>query len=452
MAGESRITSGYDGLNLPYSPEAEQAVLGAILLEPTCLDHIMEILPSPEYFHLANHRKIYSVMLGKIASGEKIDFITVLNALRGEKGFDEQTDKTYLLQLSNLVPSIQNVDNYAQIVREKYNLRALITTAREIIENTADANADASQMLDSAEEKIMGIRGERRVTGLQHIKEILFKAFDSLEQISQAGAENMYVPTGIPDLDSIISGLNKSDLVLLAARPGVGKTSFALNIARHAALHSGKRVAFFSLEMSREQIVLRLMSAEALVQSEKFRNGKLDDNDWKKIASAIDVLGKSEMYFDDTSSITVPEMKARLRRMGGVDLVVIDYLQLMSSGKRIENRVQEVSEITRGLKTMAKEFDVPVLTLSQLSRSTETRTSHRPMLSDLRESGSIEQDADIVMFLYRDEYYDKSAENQNEGNIAEVIVEKNRHGARGTVKMGWIGKFTKFRTIANQEQ
>ena len=446
MDNQLKITSGYDGLNLPYSPEAEQSVLGAVLLDSSCLDRVMDVLPTPEYFHLSKHQTIYSIMLEKITNGEKIDFVTVLDRMRAEKDYDELNDKTYLLQLANLVPSIANVEIYAGIVREKYEIRALIVTARDIVEAAADGNGDPAELLDSAEEKIMGIRSEKRTSGLQHVRDVLIKAYDNIEQLSQPGSDSLRVPTGISELDEMISGLNKTDLILLAARPGMGKTSFALNIVRYAALCASKKVAFFSLEMSREQLVTRLLSCEALVPSEKLRSGKLQDSDWRKIATASDVLSKAEMYFDDAPNITVPEMKARLRRLGGVDLVVIDYLQLMSTGKRTENRVQEISEITRNLKILAKEFEVPVLTLSQLSRSTESRTSHKPMLSDLRDSGSIEQDADIVMFLYRDDYYkddEKDAETKD-NNQSECIVSKNRHGRTDSVKLHWQGEFTRF--------
>ncbi len=446
MDQKLNVTSGYDGLSLPYSPEAEQSVLGAVLLDAGCLDHLMEILPSPNYFHLAKHRTIYAIMLEKLTAGERIDFVTVLDRLREQKDYDELNDKTYLLQLANLVPSIANVETYANIVREKYNIRSLITTARDIVEQASAGGSDTAALMDSAEEKIMSIRGTDRNSGLEHIRSILVKAYDTIEKLSQPGSETLRVPTGISDLDDVIFGLNKTDLILLAARPGMGKTSFALNIVRHAALHAGKKVAFFSLEMSKEQLVMRLLSSEALVASEKLRSGKLQDNDWRKIAEASDVLSRAELYFDDTPGITVPEMKARLRRLGNVDLVAIDYLQLMSSGRRSENRVQEISEITRNLKILAKEFDVPVLTLSQLSRSTESRAGHKPMLSDLRDSGSIEQDADIVMFLYRDDYYKDEAKEDSkaDNNESECIVAKNRHGRTDSVKLHWQGEFTRF--------
>ncbi len=443
---EYEVTAGYDGMSLPYSPEAEQSVLGAILLDASCLDRVMDILPTPAYFHLTKHRMIYSAMLDMMSHGEQVDPVTLLDRLRGERDFDETSDKTYLLQLANLVPSLTNVEVYAELVKEKYDIRTLITTARDIIETASGGGAEPAQLLDAAEERILGIRQGKTVSGLEHIKEILIKAYDTIEALSQPGAEQLRVPTGIADLDEMISGLNKSDLIILAARPGMGKTSFALNITRHAALHASKRVAFFSLEMSKEQLVMRLLSSEALVASEKLRNGKLSDGDWRKIASASDVLSKADLFFDDSSGITVPEMKARLRRLGHVDLVVIDYLQLMSGTGRTENRVQEISQITRNMKIMAKEFNIPVLLLSQLARATEARQGHRPMLSDLRDSGSIEQDADIVMFLYRDDYYaDQNPDDAGaDRNESEVIVMKNRHGRTDTVKLHWQGEFTRF--------
>ena len=449
MDQSEKVTSGYDGLNLPYSPEAEPSVLGAVMLDARCLDHVMDILPTPQYFYVAKHRVIYGIMVEKLTAGEKIDLVTVLDRLREQKDYDELNDKNYLMQLVNMVPSIANVEVYANIVREKYNIRMLITTARNIIESAADGAGDPAELMDSAEEQIMSIRGDNRNVGLEHIRSILVKAYDSLEQLSQPGADALRVPTGIADLDDVIYGLNKTDLILLAARPGMGKTSFALNIVRYAALHAGKRVAFFSLEMGKEQLVTRMLSSEALVPSEKLRSGKLQDSDWLKIAEASDVLSKAEIYFDDTPGITVPEMKARLRRLGHVDMVAIDYLQLMSTGRRTENRVQEISEITRSLKILAKEFDVPVLTLSQLSRSTESRVSHKPMLSDLRDSGSIEQDADIVLFLYRGDYYKDSEgggddDEQRDNNECECIVAKNRHGRTDSVKLHWQGEFTRF--------
>lgn len=444
---DTTITAGYDGLNLPYSPEAEQSVLGAILLDSACLDRIAEILPRPEYFYLANHKLIYAAMLDMFTLGKPVDFVTVLEQLKQENSFEEASGKTYLLQLAQIVPSISNVETYAFIVRDKYDVRTLITTARDIIEDAADGAADAASLLDSAEQRIFDIRRGKNMQGLQRISEVIIQTFDRLDMLNSEESD-LYkgIPTGIKDLDDTITGLNRSDLILLAARPGMGKTSFALNIARHVAVMEKRRVAFFSLEMTKEQLASRMLSTEALVGGTKLRTGKLSEDEWVRLIEAGDVLSKSQVYFDDTPGITVPEMKAKLRRLKDVDLVIIDYLQLMSGGKRIDNRVQEISEITRNLKIMAKEINVPVITLSQLSRASEQRAEHRPVLSDLRDSGSIEQDADIVMFLYRPDYYTQGEgpDTGEDKNSGECIVAKNRHGEARTVQLHWQGEFMRF--------
>ena len=442
-----KVTSGYDGLKLPFSAEAEQSVLGAILLDSQCLDRIAEILPNPDYFYLANHRLIYAVMLEMFTLGQPIDFVTVLDNLKKDSVFEENTAKTYLLQLAQIVPSIKNAQTYAYIVRDNYDVRTLITTARDIIEDASSGTNDAAMLLDSAEQRIFDIRQGKNMQGLQRINETIIETFDRLDALN-SDENQLYqgIPTGIYDLDETITGLNRSDLILLAARPGMGKTSFALNIARHVAVKEKRKVAFFSLEMTKEQLTARLLSTEAMVGGVKLRIGKLADDEWIRLVEAGDILSKTEIYFDDTPGITVPEMKAKLRRLKNVDLVVIDYLQLMSGGRRIDNRVQEISEITRNLKIMAKEINVPVLTLSQLSRASEQRSDHRPMLSDLRDSGSIEQDADIVLFLYRNDYY-RDGENVDEDfdkNSGECIIAKNRHGETRTVPLHWQGEFMRF--------
>ena len=442
-----QVTSGYDGLNLPYSPEAEQSVLGAVLLDSTCLDRVAEILPRPDYFHLANHRQIYAAMLDLFTVGKPVDFITVLEHLKKEEAFDEVSGKTYLLQLAQIVPSISNVESYAAIVRDKYDIRTLITTARDIIEDAAGGAADATSLLDSAEQRIFDIRRGKNMQGLQRVNEVIIQTFDRLDLLNSAESDQYKgISTGIRDLDETITGLNRSDLLLLAARPGMGKTSFALNIARHAAVAEEKKVAFFSLEMTKEQLASRLLSTEAMVGGTKLRTGKLSEEEWVRLIEPGDVLSKIQLYFDDTPGITVPEMKAKLRRLKDVDLVIIDYLQLMQGARRIENRVQEISEITRNLKIMAKEINVPVITLSQLSRASEQRTEHRPVLSDLRDSGSIEQDADIVMFLYRPDYYKNGDGDQNDEdrNSGECIVAKNRHGEARTIPLHWQGEYMRF--------
>lgn len=440
------ITSGYDGLNLPSSPEAEQSVLGAILLDSQCMDAVAEILPKPDFFYLAMHKLIYSVMMDMFTVGHVIDFVTVLERLKQESEFDEINGKTYLLQLAQTVPSISNVEVYAKIVRDKYDVRSLMMAARDIMEDTAHGEADSSTLLDSAEQRIFDIRQGKNIQGLQKIDEIIIQTFDRLDLLNSADSE-LYkgISTGIRNLDNLITGLNRSDLILLAARPGMGKTSFALNIARSVAVVGNKTVAFFSLEMSKEQLSSRLLSTEGLIEGSRLRIGKLTPEEWTRLIEAGDILSRSNIYIDDTPGITIPEMKAKLRRLRKVDLVVIDYLQLMSTGRRSDNRVQEISEITRNLKIMAKELNVPVITLSQLSRASEKRDDHRPQLADLRDSGSIEQDADIVLFLYREGYYDKNNEDENtDKNSGECIVAKNRHGEAGTVKLHWQGEFMRF--------
>lgn len=445
------VAGGFEGMNLPYSPEAEQALLGAILMEPTCIDRVMGIVPSPDYFYIQTHKIIYSKMLEMFTESRPLDIVTLLEAVKGEKDYDEATGKTYIVNLADSCPSISNVEEYARLVRDKYSLRQLITASRDIIETAGGGEVEPERLIDSAEQKIYDIRQGKAVDGLERIDRVIYQTFDRLEKLSKEDENFKPVSTGISDLDRVITGLNKSDLILLAARPGMGKTSFALNIARSVAVQSKKKVAFFSLEMTKEQLASRLLSVEALVGGVKLRTGKLNDEEWQRIISASDVLSKSEIYLDETSGITVPEMKAKLRRLRDVDLVIIDYLQLMSSAKAINNRVQEISEITRNLKIMAKDINVPVICLSQLSRASEQRPDHKPMLSDLRDSGSIEQDADIVLFLYRDGYYaDKGEAGENaqvDLNSAECMVAKNRHGETSTVKLHWQGEFMRFSSI-----
>ena len=350
------VTSGYDGLNLPYSPEAEQSVLGAVLLDSSCLDRIAEILPRAEYFHLANHRMIYDAMLEMFTLGQPVDFVTVLDKLKQNPAFDQVNGKTYLLQLAQIVPSVSNVETYAGIVRDKYDIRTLITTARDILEEAFEGGDDAATLLDSAEQRIFDIRRGKNMQGLQRINEVIIETFDRLDLLNSPNSDQFKsISTGIRDLDETITGLNRSDLILLAARPGMGKTSFALNIANHVAVKEKKRVAFFSLEMTKEQLASRMLSTEGEVGGTKLRTGKLTEDEWVRLIEAGDILSKTQIYFDDTPGITVPEMKAKLRRLKDVDLVIIDYLQLMSGAKRIDNRVQEISEITRNLKIMAKE-------------------------------------------------------------------------------------------------
>ncbi len=437
--------SNFEESKLHYNLEAEQSVLGSVLIDSSCLDQIAEIITSPDYFYVSSHKKIYSIMLEMFTSGQAVDYVTLLDKLKYEN--DEAINyKSYLLQLAQSVPSVANIVYYAEIVRDKYSIRKLVNAANEIIENSSDSELNPSELLNYAEQKIFDIRRGKETHGLQKINEIVLQTFDRLDYLnSQTEFEYSGVPTGIKDLDRVIMGLNKTDLILLASRPGMGKTSFSLNIAHHVGVVKEKKVAFFSLEMSKEQLVSRMLSTEARIPGQTLRIGKLSDQEWARLIEAGDTLSKAPIYIDDTPGITIPEMKAKLRRLGGADLVIIDYLQLMSSPKAINNRVQEISEITRNLKILAKELDVPLLTLSQLSRASEQRTDHKPVLSDLRDSGSIEQDADIVMFLYREGYYSNGENSEScDINSGECIVAKNRHGETRSVPLHWQGEFMHF--------
>lgn len=427
---------------LPYSLEAEQSVLGAVLVDASCLSVVLDNL-RPSNFYREEHQKIFEIMLHLFTTAQPVDFVTVLEQVCRENVFPSEADaKVYLTQLVEIVPSTRNVEAYANIVREKSYLRSLISAAHEIIENSRDSGESAQTILDSAEQRIFDIRADRHSSKLLPIGDVLLDIYDRLQKLSGEDREQyLGIPTGFGMLDRMITGLNKSDLILLAARPAMGKTSFALNIATNVAMKAKKTVAIFSLEMSREQLVERILASDALVQGTRMRTGELSPEEWVRLAISSKELAKAPILIDDTASLTVPEMKARLRRVKDLGLVIIDYLQLMNGGGRNENRVQVVSEITRSLKVMAKELNVPVIVLSQLSRQTESRADHRPMLSDLRESGSIEQDADLVLFLYREAYYNRDS---GEQNIAECIVAKNRHGETGTVKLGWDGEHTKF--------
>ena len=439
-----------DGLNLPYSAEAEQAVLGCILLESERLSTVMEILPTADYFHLSNHKLIYQSMIDLFTVSKPVDFITVLDQLRNDKNFDEGNLKSYMLQIADIVPSVSKIEDYCNIVKEKFLLRRLIISSREIIDEASVPSEDTvDKLIDSAEQRIFDIRDDKKINGLERVNTVILETFDRLDLLNSPDSEAYRaLPTGISALDKTITGLNRSDLILLAARPGMGKTSFALNIAKHVAVKAKRRVAFFSLEMSKEQLASRLLSTEGLIEGTKLRTGKLDGEEWTRLIEAGDILSKTELYLDDTPGITVPEMKAKIRRLRGVDLIIIDYLQLMKASRRIDNRVQEISEITRNLKIMAKEFNVPVITLSQLSRASEQRAEHEPQLSDLRDSGSIEQDADIVLFLYREGYYQSTKSGKDPENVdmnsGQCIVAKNRHGETRSVPLHWQGEFMRF--------
>ena len=450
---DNTFTGEFNPANLPYSAEAEQAVLGAVIIDNAMFDNVMDYVKTPDYFYLSLHKLIFSAMQEMMNFGQAIDFVTLLNKLKQNSGFDEAAGKTYLVNLIDTCPSPSRAASYATSVADKYRLRTRITASREIIDDAAAAEEDTTVLLDSAEQRIFDIRSDGEKGGLEKLGSVLLQTFDRLDSLNREADESVRpVSTGIGDLDRVSTGLNRSDLIILAARPGMGKTSFALNIARNVACKSKKTVAFFSLEMSKEQIASRLLSSEALVGGTKLRTGKRTDEEWQRLVPASDILKNANLYIDDTPGITITEMKSRLRRLREVDLVVVDYLQLMSSTRRIDSRVNEISEITRSLKIMAKELNVPVITLSQLSRASEQRPDHRPQLSDLRDSGSIEQDADIVLFLYREGYYDKNGDENAAApavdmNSGECIVAKNRHGEMNTVKLHWQGEFMRFTDV-----
>ena len=450
---ENTFIGDYNPTNLPFSAEAEQAVLGAIIIDNAMFDNVLDYVKTADYFFISLHKIIFEAMQEMMNFGRAIDFVTLLDILKQNSAFEEATGKPYLVDLVNNCPAPSNAAAYAQIVADKYKLRRLITAAREMIDDATAAGDEPTVILDAAEQRLFDIRSGSEEGGLERLSAVLLQTFDRLDSLNRDADESVRpVSTGIGDLDRVITGLNRSDLIILAARPGMGKTSFALNIARNVACQSKKTVAFFSLEMSKEQLASRLLSSEALVGGTKLRSGKLTDEEWTRLVPASDILKNADMYIDDTPGITITEMKSRLRRLRTLDLVVVDYLQLMSSTRRIESRVNEISEITRSLKIMAKELNVPVITLSQLSRASEQRPDHRPQLSDLRDSGSIEQDADIVLFLYREGYYDKNNEDDAAApavdvNSGECIVAKNRHGEMNTVKLHWQGEFMRFTDV-----
>ncbi len=448
------------GVNLPYSMQAEQSVLGAALLQADIIPELVELL-RPEMFYARQNGQIFAEMVRLFTAGQTVDFVTLLDAVTGEGVFESaDAAKVYLTGLAETVPSISNVQAYAKIVQEKYLVRQLMGAAKDILEQSGE-EPDADLLLESAEQKIYEIRSGRDTSALTSISSVIVDTLVNLQKIAGPDRDKYAgIPTGFTYLDTVLTGMGRSDLIILAARPGMGKTSFALNIATNVAKKQKIPVAIFSLEMTKDQLTSRILSAEAGIDSQAFRTGKLKDEDWDDLARASEMLHDAPIYMDDTSGITIPEVKAKIRRINqdpsrpDIGLVIIDYLQLMTSGRRTENRVQEISDITRNLKIMAKELNVPVIALSQLSRSAEKatgRSDHRPQLSDLRDSGSIEQDADVVLFLYRQAYYnshqDGAEEQQADERTAECIVAKNRHGETSTVQLGWDGAHTRFMNL-----
>ena len=429
---------------VPQSLEAEQSVLGSMLIDERCVPDVIGTL-RPEDFYLKQNREIYETIYTMFNFSEKIDPVTVLDKMKERGIYDEAHSYDYISQLLQITPTAANVKQYCAIVHDKALMRDLGTAADEINEMVYEGAGTAQDMLEAAEKKVYALRRGDSGESLQHIGKVLLNVYDRLEELAQSGSEIPGLSTGLHDVDRKINGLNKTDLLLIAARPGMGKTSMALNIALNVAKkYPGKAVVFFNLEMSREQMAMRLLANESFVDLQKLVTGQLTEEDWGKLSIASSALSQTDIRVDDNPTITVAEMNAKCRRIENLGLVFIDYLQLMTSaapGKTSENRVTVVSEISRALKIMAKELNVPVVCMSQLSRANESRTDKRPMLSDLRESGAIEQDADSVMFIYRDDYYNKDSE---EKNIAELIVAKNRHGETGTVKLQWLPQFTTF--------
>ncbi|MCH5197861.1 MAG: replicative DNA helicase [Oscillospiraceae bacterium] len=443
-----------------YSFEAEQAVLGSILVEPSSFSVAAANLRS-EYFYYPQHKSIFSIMEQLDLANGTVDLLMVLEELRKQKVFsDDASSKQYLVQLTDLVPSAANIENYCKIVKDKFYIRTLVNISNEIIDMAENSGLEADAILDNAEQRIYDIRQGKTEAGPSSLESLIKSVYDHLSKLNSEDKEQYKgLPTGFPDFDNMCTGLNKSDLVIVGARPAMGKTSFALNMARNVAVKTRKKVLFFSLEMSKEQLAQRVISTEARIPSQKMRTGELTPNEWDALYSACVFLTDIPLYFDDTSSITVPEMKSKVRRLKDTGAVFIDYLQLMQSAKRTESRVQEVTEITRSLKLMAKDLMIPVVVCAQLSRSTESRgnKSHKPQLADLRESGSIEQDADIVVMLYREDYYqngektEEDEDNKVNVNLAQLLVEKNRHGPTGSIKLAWNPMFTLYTCIEKNQ-
>ncbi len=427
---------------MPQSAEAEQAVIGSMLIDPECIPQVIELL-RPDDFYIEENRRIFETIYSMFNNAMRIDAVTVLDQLKGAGLYDDAGGRAYLMQLMDVTPTAAGVREYAAIVRDKSMLRAIAAAGAEIEKLALEGGGAAADIAELAEQKIYNVRQGREIKGLSPIKSVIMDLYAQLDERSRSDSDIPGLTTGFRDLDHALTGLNKSDLILVAARPGMGKTAFALNIALNAAKASKKDVVVFQLEMSKDQLAGRFLASEALIESQKLKTGNLSEDDWIKIARATNVLAKTRIYVDDNPAITVAEIKAKCRRLGdGLGLIVIDYLQLMQSGgRRDDNRTQEVAEISRALKIMAKELNVPVVCLSQLSRAAEQRADKKPMLSNLRESGAIEQDADIVLFIYRDDYYNDDSENKN---VAEILIAKNRHGATGSVNLQWIGQYTTF--------
>jgi replicative DNA helicase len=437
----------------PQNVEAEQSILGGILLENHAINAAVEILGRDDFYSEA-HRKIFAAILDMSEQNEPVDLITLSNVLRNKNTLDSVGGTAYLASLVDNVPSAANVANYAKIVKEKAILRGLIGSATQIINSCYETGSDVDQVLDQAEHSIFEISEHKVRPSFIPLRDIIKDSFRSIEDLYSRKELITGVATGFDKLDDLTSGLQNSDLIIIAGRPSMGKTAFALNIAQNAALESQTPVAVFSLEMSKEQLAFRLLAAEARVDSQRLRKGFLGETDWPKLTTAAGRLSDAPLYIDDTPAITVLEMKAKSRRLKadkGLGLIVVDYIQLMRGGGGFrDSREQEISEISRSLKALAKELSLPVIALSQLNRQVESRTNRRPQMADLRESGAIEQDADVIAFIYRDEVYNKSDDNPDKG-VAEIIVAKQRNGPTDTVKLTFLEKFTRFENLARPD-
>ncbi|MGY3189235.1 replicative DNA helicase [Lysinibacillus sp. TE18511] len=428
----------------PHNREAEQSVIGAIFLDPQALITASEILLADDFYQNA-HKKIFETMLRLSDQGKAIDVVTVTEELSAKKEIEDVGGLSYLLELANAVPTAANVAHYAKIVEEKALLRRLIRVATKIVEDGYTREDEVEALLGEAEKKMMEVASRKNAGDFKHVKDVLVETFDNIEQLQSQKGDVTGIPTGFRDLDHITAGFQRNDLIIVAARPSVGKTAFALNVAQSVAVQARENVAIFSLEMGAEQLVMRMLCAEGNIDAQVLRTGALTTEDWGKLTMAMGSLSNSGIFIDDTPGVRINEIRAKCRRLAqehGLGMILIDYLQLIQgSGKAGENRQQEVSEISRSLKHLARELKVPVIALSQLSRGVEQRQDKRPMMSDLRESGSIEQDADIVAFLYRDDYYDKESESKN---MIEIIIAKQRNGPTGTVTLAFKKEFNKF--------
>ncbi len=442
MRGEAELAR-----KMPASLSSERALLGSILIDPAAITEILSVI-SADDFYVSEHKQIFLAMRELFDASQEIDPVTLIDTLVHKGVYEKSGGEDYIRSLLEATPSAMNIADYARIVKEESTRRRILAVCHEVSEMTYGEQEAVPGILDYAQSQLQEIVRGRDSRNFRHIRDVLRDFLENLHQLAENKEAAIGTPTGFSGVDRLLVGMGESDLILIGARPGMGKTSFAMNIATNAALSTGKTVCIFSLEMSGEQLVSRMISSEALVDSYSLRSGQLQNEDWKKIADAAMRLSNTNLLIDDTAGITVTAMKAKLRQVENLGLVVVDYLQLMESERRSENRAVEVGDISRGLKILAKDLRVPIICCAQLSRGPESRQDKRPQLSDLRDSGSIEQDADVVMFLYRDEYYKTDRDpSGNEGNVAEVIIQKNRHGSTGNVKMGWIGTYTKFRTI-----